>query len=82
MGPVALGRGEGAVAVHSCVRVVVAVEESSFSRAGEWHHWPGHSTGTRNWCWGGRAAARLVLITKEMVFAGGKSLFQEALALG
>lgn len=47
----ALGRGEGAVAIRSCVCVVVAVEESSFSRAGEWHRWPGHSAGTRNRCW-------------------------------
>lgn len=39
-GPVvlALGRGKGAVAVHSSVCVAVAVEESSFSRAGEWYH--------------------------------------------
>jgi len=74
--------GEGAVAVHSSVCVAVAVEESSFSRAGEWHRGPGHSTGTRNQCWGGCAAAQLLLITREMVVLGGKSHFQVALALG
>lgn len=53
MGPVVLvvGRWEGVVAVDSPVYVTFAVEESSFSRAGEWYHQPGHSTGTGNQDW-------------------------------
>lgn len=46
-----VGRWEGVVAVDSPVCVTFAVEESSFSRAGEWYHQPGHSTGTGNQDW-------------------------------
>lgn len=53
MGPLVLvvGRWEGVVAMHSPVCVAIAVEDSSFPRAGEWHHEPGHNTGTGNQDW-------------------------------
>lgn len=50
VGPVVLvvGRWEGVMAMHSPVCVAIAVEESSFSREGEWHHQPEHSSRTGN----------------------------------
>lgn len=39
------------MAMHSPVCIVIAVEESSFSKAGEWHHQLGHSTRTGNQDW-------------------------------
>lgn len=41
------GGGQGAMVVCSSLCVAIAVEESSFSRAGEWHCQPRHST--RSW---------------------------------